>query len=171
MLLTRELRTALRHNANLSEITERDHKPVVKLFTPDSSATWLLSELVADEDTLFVLCDPGHGTPELGYASLSEISVLRGPMRLLWSSAIGTSSQTSPCRNTRLMPAQRVGSSLRRSHPITLKYARTSTGYSSIESQYNRVRRTGNQRCSPRSASYCILNQRKLYVVATNCFQ
>jgi len=79
MLLTRELRTALRHNANLSEITERDHKPVVKFFTPDSSATWLFSELAADEDTLFGLCDLGHGTPELGYASLSQISVLRGP--------------------------------------------------------------------------------------------
>ncbi|MGO1162320.1 DUF2958 domain-containing protein [Brucella sp. C7-11G] len=83
MLLTRELRTALRHNANQSEIAERDHKPVVKFFTPDARATWLFTELAADEDTLFGLCDLGHGSPELGYASLSEISALRGPLRLL----------------------------------------------------------------------------------------
>lgn len=83
MLLTRELRTALRHNANLSELAERDHKPVVKFFTPDAQATWLFTELAADEDTLFGLCDVGHGTPELGYVSLSEISALRGPLRLL----------------------------------------------------------------------------------------
>ena len=85
MLLTRELHTALRHNANLSELAERDHKPVVKFFTPDAQATWLFTELAADEDTLFGLCDlgHGHGSPELGYASLSEISALRGPLRLL----------------------------------------------------------------------------------------
>jgi len=83
MLLTRELRTHLRRNADLSERSEMDHKPVVKFFTPDAQATWLFSELAADEDTLFGLCDLGQGTPELGYASLSEISALRGPLRLL----------------------------------------------------------------------------------------
>ncbi|KAB2793807.1 DUF2958 domain-containing protein [Brucella anthropi] len=83
MLLTREIRTALRRNANLSEIAERDHRPVVKFFTPDAQATWLFTELAADEDTLFGLCDLGLGNVELGYASLAEISALRGPMRLL----------------------------------------------------------------------------------------
>lgn len=83
MLLTRELRTALRRNADVSERGEVDHKPVVKFFTPDAQATWLFTELAADEDTLFGLCDLGHGSPELGYASLSEISAIRGPMRLL----------------------------------------------------------------------------------------
>lgn len=83
MLLTRELKTHLRRNANLSEIAERDHKPVVKFFTPDAQATWLFTELAADEDTLFGLCDLGLGNVELGYASLAEISAIRGPMRLL----------------------------------------------------------------------------------------
>ncbi|KAB2673095.1 DUF2958 domain-containing protein [Ochrobactrum sp. LMG 5442] len=83
MLLTRELRTALRRNADVSKRAETDHKPVVKFFTPDAQATWLFSELAADDDTLFGLSDLGHGSPELGYASLSEISALRGPLRLL----------------------------------------------------------------------------------------
>ena len=83
MLLTRELRTHRRRNADVSERSEVDHKPVVKFFTPDAQATWLFTELAADEDTLFGLCDLGHGSPELGYASLAEISALRGPLRLL----------------------------------------------------------------------------------------
>lgn len=83
MLLPWELRTHLRRNADLSAIAENDHRPVVKFFTPDASATWLFTELAADEDTLFGLCDLGHGSPELGYASLSEIQALRGPHRLL----------------------------------------------------------------------------------------
>lgn len=83
MLLTRELRTHLRHNADQSAFREVDHRPVVKFFTPDSNATWLFTELAPDEDTLFGLCDLGHGCPELGYASLAEIQSLRGPLRLL----------------------------------------------------------------------------------------
>lgn len=83
MLLTVQLRTQLRRNADLSAHREQDHKPVVKLFTPDAGATWLFTELAADGDTLFGLCDIGHGFPELGYASLAEIQALRGPMRLL----------------------------------------------------------------------------------------
>lgn len=83
MLLTHELRTHLRRNADLTAQREQDHRPVVKFFTPDASATWLFTELAPDGDTLFGLCDLGHGTPELGYASLAEIQALRGPMRLL----------------------------------------------------------------------------------------
>lgn len=83
MLLTAEIRTHLRRNADISAIVERDHNPVVKFFLPSTNATWLITELADDGDTLFGLYDLGHGTPELGYASLSEISALRGPMRLL----------------------------------------------------------------------------------------
>lgn len=83
MLLTFELRTHLRRNADLSAQREQDHRPVVKFFTPDAQATWLFTELAADNDTLFGLCDLGHGEPEIGYASLAEIQALRGPMRLL----------------------------------------------------------------------------------------
>ncbi|TPK65513.1 DUF2958 domain-containing protein [Mesorhizobium sp. B2-4-19] len=83
MLLTRELRTALRRNSDLSRQRERDHCPVVKFFLPNTAAAWLFTELAEDGDTLFGLCDLGHGTPELGYASLAELQSLRGPGRLL----------------------------------------------------------------------------------------
>jgi hypothetical protein len=60
-----------------------DHPPVVKLFTPDGSATWLISESDPDDpDRLFGLCDLGFGYPELGYVSLAEIAELRGKMGL-----------------------------------------------------------------------------------------
>ena len=60
-----------------------DFEPVVKLFTPDAGATWLLSELdLDDEDTAFGLCDLGIGLPELGFVSLSEIAELRGKLGL-----------------------------------------------------------------------------------------
>ncbi len=83
MLLTRELRDELRLRAEQSSAGDRDHFPVVKFFTPDGSATWLVTELMADNDTLFGLCDLGLGSPELGYASLAELSALRGRLGLL----------------------------------------------------------------------------------------
>lgn len=56
-----------------------DPPPVIKLFTPDAQATWLLTEIDPDdEDLAFGLCDLGLGTPELGYARLSEIAAVRG---------------------------------------------------------------------------------------------
>lgn len=60
-----------------------DHVPVVKLFTPDGQATWLLSEIDPENpDLAFGLCDLGMGSPELGYVSLSELRALRGRMGL-----------------------------------------------------------------------------------------
>jgi hypothetical protein len=57
--------------------------PVVKLFTPDANATWLLTEIDPHEpDRAFGLCDLGHGSPELGYLSLTELRALRGPLGL-----------------------------------------------------------------------------------------
>ncbi|MBR1154300.1 DUF2958 domain-containing protein [Bradyrhizobium sp. JYMT SZCCT0428] len=62
---------------------EVDHHPVVKLFTPDANATWLIIEVDPDDpDRLFALCDLGSGCPELGYVSLAELSALRGPLGL-----------------------------------------------------------------------------------------
>ena len=56
-----------------------NHQPVVKLFTPDANATWLLSEIDPENpDTAFGLCDLGFGYPELGYVSLSELRGFRG---------------------------------------------------------------------------------------------
>lgn len=62
---------------------EKDHEPVVKLFTPDGNATWLLTEADPDDaDRLFGLCDLGLGSPELGYVSLAELAALRGLLGL-----------------------------------------------------------------------------------------
>ena len=59
-----------------------DFKPVVKLFTPDGSATWLLTELDPDGGLAFGLCDLGVGEPELGYVSLAELRSVRGKLGL-----------------------------------------------------------------------------------------
>lgn len=58
-------------------------RPVVKLFTPDAQATWLLFSVSPDApDIAFGLCDLGMGFPELGSVSLAELSTLRGPLGL-----------------------------------------------------------------------------------------
>jgi Protein of unknown function (DUF2958) len=56
---------------------------VVKLFTPDAGATWLLSEIdPEDHDIAFGLCDLGLGFPELGCVRLSELAQVRGMLGL-----------------------------------------------------------------------------------------
>ena len=61
----------------------RDPDPVVKLFTPDAHATWLLTELdPADGDTAYGLCDVGLGAPELAHIKLSDLEAIRGPNKL-----------------------------------------------------------------------------------------
>lgn len=60
-----------------------DPHPVVKLFTPDAAASWLLTEVDPDNPGIaFGLCDLGLGCPELGTVRLSEIAALRGRFRL-----------------------------------------------------------------------------------------
>lgn len=60
-----------------------DFKPVIKLFTPDAGATWLLTEIDPDEPEIaFGLCDLGMGFPELGYVSLTELAEVRGQLGL-----------------------------------------------------------------------------------------
>lgn len=62
---------------------DRDGPPIVKLFTPDGAATWLISETDPDDaDMLYGLCDLGQGFPELGWVSLAELSALRGRLGL-----------------------------------------------------------------------------------------
>lgn len=84
MLLTKVLKEKLIANdLKQSEVRgtpdEIDFDPVVKLFTPDGGASWLLTELDAEDgDIAFGLCDLGVGCPELGYVSLSELSSVRG---------------------------------------------------------------------------------------------
>jgi hypothetical protein len=84
-LLTTNLREQLLRNGAAQEKAQAagediDFRPVVKLFTPDAQATWLLSELYPnDPDLAFGLCDLGVGPPELGDVRLSEIEAFRGP--------------------------------------------------------------------------------------------
>ena len=60
-----------------------DFPPVVKLFTPDGGATWLLSETEPEEpDIAFGLCDLGLGYPELGSVRLSVLKAHRGRLGL-----------------------------------------------------------------------------------------
>jgi hypothetical protein len=68
----------------LAEMREPpDHRPVVKLFTPDAACTWLLTEIDPDDpDIAFGLCDLGMGFPELGSVNLSELRQLRGRLGL-----------------------------------------------------------------------------------------
>lgn len=54
--------------------------PVVRLFTPDAHATWLLAALdPADGDTAWGLIDLGIGMPELGTVKLSNLAGIVGP--------------------------------------------------------------------------------------------
>jgi DUF2958 family protein len=60
-----------------------DPFPVVKLFTPDAHATWLLTDLdPADGDNAYGLCDLGLCMPVLGTVRLSDLETIRGPRNL-----------------------------------------------------------------------------------------
>ncbi len=59
-----------------------DPHPVVKLYTLDAGAVWLLVSLDADGDQAYGLCDAGTGFPELGTVSLSALEAVRGPRGL-----------------------------------------------------------------------------------------
>lgn len=83
-LLTPENRAQLLANGQrTADGVEHDPFPVVKLFTPDAAATWLLTEIDPhNPDVAFGLCDLGLGEPELGSVSLSELSNVRGKLGL-----------------------------------------------------------------------------------------
>lgn len=56
---------------------------MVKLFTPDAGASWLLTEIDPEAPSIaFGLCDLGLGFPELGCVSLDELATVRGRLRL-----------------------------------------------------------------------------------------
>ncbi len=78
LLLTQDQRDRLIANGR----SRGDHAPVVKFFSPVGAATWLFSELDADGDTLFGLCDLGFGCPEMGSVSLGEIAAVTLPFGL-----------------------------------------------------------------------------------------
>ena len=60
-----------------------DPNPIVKLFNPVGSATWLIASVDPNNpDTAYGLCDLGMGCPELGSVSIEELSNLKGPLNL-----------------------------------------------------------------------------------------
>jgi DUF2958 family protein len=62
---------------------EIDFHPVVKLFDPCGTATWLLTEIDPfNEDVAWGLCDLGMGFPEFGTVSLTELAGYRGPPKI-----------------------------------------------------------------------------------------
>ena len=59
-----------------------DPLPVVRLFTPDAHATWLLAALdPADGDTAWGVVDLGISMPELGTVKLSDLATIVGPRK------------------------------------------------------------------------------------------
>ena len=79
LLTNAQIAELLANGAVAARGEDHDPKPVVKLFTPVSNATWLLTELdPVDPDLAFGLCDLGLGCPELGYVRISELQGVRG---------------------------------------------------------------------------------------------
>ncbi|WP_423196665.1 Lipoprotein [Cupriavidus sp. H19C3] len=75
-----ERRQLLAHGQARAAGQAIDPWPVVRLFTPDAHATWLLAALdPADGDTAFGLIDLGLGMPELGQIKLSDLASIVGP--------------------------------------------------------------------------------------------
>jgi len=83
-LVTEEQRAALLENGRRVAAGEpHDPLPVVRLFTPDAHATWLLTSLdPTDGDTAYGLIDLGISMPELGHVELSDLASIVGPNKL-----------------------------------------------------------------------------------------
>lgn len=84
LLITDEQRAQLLANGHARAANaQADLWPVVRLFTPDAHATWLLAALnPTDGDTAWGLCDVGIGMPELGTIRLSDLVAIVGPDQL-----------------------------------------------------------------------------------------
>lgn len=69
------IRAALLANGvNTREEVDHDPAPIVKLFTPDAGATWLPTELDAeDPDIALRLCDLGLEYPKVALVLIREI--------------------------------------------------------------------------------------------------
>ncbi len=84
-LLTETQRAQLLANGQQFLVNDDfDPPPVVKLFTPDGGATWLLTEIYPnDHDHAFGLCDLGQEFRELGcVVRLAELQSVRGRLGL-----------------------------------------------------------------------------------------
>jgi hypothetical protein len=80
-LITEDERAQLLANGRArTAAKDFDPMPVVKLFTPDAHAIWLLAALdPIDGDTAYGLCDVGIGMPELNTVRLSDLASIVGP--------------------------------------------------------------------------------------------
>jgi hypothetical protein len=78
-LITDEQRAQLLANGRAHAAGQPvDPLPVVRLFTPDAHATWLLTEVdPQDGDTAFGLCDLGLGMPRARHAGAEHGAPLR----------------------------------------------------------------------------------------------
>jgi len=77
-----ERRQLLAHGQARADGEAIDPLPVVRLFTPDAHAIWLLAALdPADADTAYGLVDLGIGMPELGHIKLSDLESIVGPRK------------------------------------------------------------------------------------------
>ena len=83
-LVTDAQRAALLENGRRAAAGELHAPlPVVRLFTPDAHATWLLTSLdPVDGDTAYGLIDLGISLPELGTVKLSDLASIVGPNKL-----------------------------------------------------------------------------------------
>ena len=78
-----ERRQLLAHGQARADGEAIDPLPVVRLFTPDAHAIWLLASLnPADGDTAYGLIDLGIGMPSLGKVKLSDLAGIVGPRKL-----------------------------------------------------------------------------------------
>ena len=87
ILITAKNRKQLEANyleTQAAETSERnfDPRPVVKLFNPCGSQTWLITEIEPGTNYAFGLCDMGMGSPELGYVSIDELAALKLPFNM-----------------------------------------------------------------------------------------
>ena len=83
-LVTEEERARLlAHGQARAAGQHADPLPVIRLFTPDAYAIWLLASLdPADGDTAYGLIDLGIGMPSLGTVRLSDLAGIVGPRKL-----------------------------------------------------------------------------------------
>ena len=80
LITENERRQLLAHGQIRAAGQAIDPLPVVRLFTPDAHATWLLVALdPADGDTAYGLIDLGISMPELGQVKLSDLASIVGP--------------------------------------------------------------------------------------------
>ena len=75
-----ERKQLLEHGRVRAAGLANDPLPVVRLFTQDAHATWLLTSLdPVDGDTAYGLIDLGISMPELGTVKLSDLASIVGP--------------------------------------------------------------------------------------------